>query len=89
MMSVLRRCQFCQNPYDEKVPRTIHELEPLRQVLFITGPAVNEDVAACDGCYEKVVYTPNRVNGHTGLLDVGGSNHGPPNLLLRGDAIHS
>jgi hypothetical protein len=76
------RCQWCLEPFDRE-PRTPGELEKLRQVLLVTGYAVTAPIDICDGCYESVVGSAIPVNGHTGLLDIGGDNHGPGNVLLR------
>ena len=76
------RCQWCLEPFDHE-PRTPHQLEPLRQVLLIPGHAATAPIDICDPCYENALAAAIPVNGHTGLLDVGGDNHGPPNMLLR------
>ncbi len=81
-MSIMRRCNWCQKPYDEHVPRTLPELECLRHALFVSGPAATEDRPICDSCYEQVVGSAPRLN-NTSSIDVGYSNHGPSNMLLR------
>lgn len=81
-MTIMRRCSFCQKPYDELKPRTQAERETICVALMVSGPAAAEDRAFCDGCYEQIVASPNRRN-NSSSLDVGGSNRGPPNVLLQ------
>jgi hypothetical protein len=76
------QCMFCLEPFDHE-PRTPHELEPLRQVLLIPGHAVTAPIDICDACYEKVMTSAVRPNGHTGVIDIGVSNSGPPNMALQ------
>jgi hypothetical protein len=76
------RCCSCLEPFDRE-PRTLGELEKLRQVLLVTGYAHTAPIDICDPCYENALASAVRVNGHTGLLDIGVSNSGPPNMLLQ------
>jgi hypothetical protein len=76
------QCQWCLEPFDRE-PRTLGELERLRQVLLVTGYAHTAPIDICDPCYDNALAAAIPVNGHTGLLDVGGDNHAPANLLLR------
>ena len=77
-----RRCQRCQQIYDELVPRTVFEIERLQQTLFITGPGCHVELVFCDSCYEIVTETPVRRNNESSI-DIGVSNSGVPNLLLQ------
>jgi len=78
----MRLCQWCLNPYDERLPRSAGELEKLRQVLSMTGPAATTDIAICDSCFSSAVYSAMERNNESSL-DIGKSNSGPPNLLLQ------
>jgi hypothetical protein len=78
----MRRCQRCWQPYDEKRPRTQGEVERLYQTLFVAGDAARIDPAFCDSCYEITTGAAMPRNNESSL-DIGGSNHGPSNMLLR------
>lgn len=69
------RCNWCRSIFD-RGRRSLAEVEQLRRVLMIemTTPY---DPPICDACYESVVGSAARD------LEVGTSNHGPSNLLLR------
>jgi hypothetical protein len=82
MAPLMRRCQRCQQPYDEHAPRTQAEIERIQQTLFITGQGARADLAFCDSCYELVVDTPVRRNNESSL-DIGASNVRPANLVLQ------
>lgn len=79
---MMRLCQWCLNPYDERYPRSVGELERLRQVILSTGPAATVDLAICDSCHSSVVDAAMEHNNESSL-DIGKSNSGPPNLLLQ------
>jgi len=78
----VRRCDFCQRPYDEWRPRTPAERETLNRTIFATGPAATIDRACCPGCFEQVIGSAPRLNNNSSL-DVGASNSGAPNMLLQ------
>lgn len=81
---MMRLCQWCLNPYDERMPRSQGEIEQVQQALFLTGEAarLSYAMAICDSCHASVTKAITRRN-NASSLDVGSSNHGPPNLLLR------
>ena len=83
-MSRFRRCDWCQKPFDETAPLTIAERERLNMTLFVEGPAIDatRDRPICPICYGGVVGSAPR-RGNNVLLEVGQSNTGPGNLLLR------
>jgi len=78
----MRRCNFCQRPYDEWRPRTQAEREMMNQALMATGPAAAEDRACCDSCWDTTVLSAPRRNNQSSY-DIGGSNHGPANMILQ------
>jgi hypothetical protein len=80
----LRRCGWCQNPFEEKVPLTLGEREFLNKALFIVGQGVaaSENRPICPGCYATAVGSAPHLNNNSSL-DVGGSNCGPGNFLLK------
>lgn len=77
-----KRCQRCQQIYDEKKPRTQSEIERLHQTLCIGGAECNVELSFCDICYIQVVETVTPKNNNSSF-DVGSNNNGPVNWLLR------
>lgn len=77
-MDDFRRCEWCHRPFEYRL-RSQSEQEMLKIRLKVSGEAALVERMICDLCYEKVItMTPNVHDPQ-----VGESNSGPPNLLLR------